>query len=174
MIQIRPALPEDAPALAEFGARTFGIAFGPANKEQDVRDYLASHYGTDIQAQEIVDPDIPTLLAEEEGELIGYAQLRLNSSHPSLSSSSPVELWRIYIESDRKGSGLAHLLMDSVKSEALAHGGDVLWLSVWKENPRAIAFYQKEGFVIVGEKDFWVGADRQFDYVMSVGLKPVT
>jgi ribosomal protein S18 acetylase RimI-like enzyme len=172
MIQIRPAQPEDAPVLAEFGARTFGIAFGPSNTEQDLHDYLASHYGTDIQAKEIIDPDIPTLIAEEEGELIGYAQLRLKSSHPSLYSSSPVELWRIYIESDRKGSGLAHLLMDSVKSEALAHGGDVLWLSVWKENPRAIAFYKKEGFVIVGEKDFWVGADRQFDYVMSLALEP--
>ena len=29
-----------------------------------------------------------------------------------------------------------------------------MWLFVWKENPRAISFYKKAGFEIIGSYDF--------------------
>jgi diamine N-acetyltransferase len=47
-----------------------------------------------------------------------------------------------------------------------------MWLSVWERNPRAIAFYGKCGFRMVGSKDFWVGSDRQTDHVMVLELRP--
>lgn len=169
-MKIREAQPTDAMALAEFGARTFEIAFGPDNNPQDMHDYLMSHYSQAIQRQEIADPNIPTLLAEDSGEMVGFVQLRLDSKHPSVESESVIELWRLYVEPDRMGKGLAQKLMHAVKETARQHGGRALWLSVWKENPRAIAFYQKEGFRIVGEKDFWVGSDQQFDFVMQLDL----
>ncbi|MGD8602973.1 MAG: GNAT family N-acetyltransferase [Anaerolineales bacterium] len=169
-MQIRPATPSDAQALAAFGARTFEIAFGPYNTSQDLRDYLESHYSTEIQREEISNPGIVTLLAEEGGELVGFVQLRLDSGQASVSSHVPLELWRIYVEPDRMGDGLAQVLMEAAKNRAQRHGATALWLSVWQENPRAIAFYQKEGFRIVGEKDFWVGSDQQFDFVMQYDL----
>lgn len=171
-MRIRHATLADAQALAEFGARTFEIAFGPDNTAEDMKDYLQSHYGVEIQSLEIEAPNIATLLAEVEDKLIGFVQLRLGSTHPHVDSTSPVELWRIYIEPDRIGSGLAPVLMQAAKREARKCGGDALWLSVWQENPRAIAFYHKEGFSIVGEKEFWVGSDQQLDFVMMLDLAP--
>jgi ribosomal protein S18 acetylase RimI-like enzyme len=169
-MRIRHATSSDAQVLAEFGARTFEAAFGHDNKPQDMQDYLQSHYSVELQSLEIADPKIVTLLAEDEGELVGFVQLRLGSTHSSVTSTSPIELWRIYIEPDRMGSGLAQALMEAAKREAIHNGGDAMWLSVWQENPRAIAFYRKEGFEIVGEKDFWVGSDQQFDFVMMLDL----
>jgi ribosomal protein S18 acetylase RimI-like enzyme len=49
-------------------------------------------------------------------------------------------------------------------------GGRTLWLSVWERNPRAIAFYEKTGFRNAGTKDFWVGSDRQTDFVLVADL----
>jgi len=43
----------------------------------------------------------------------------------------------------------------------------VLWLGVWERNARAIAFYRKQGFEVVGEQEFMLGADRQRDLVMA-------
>ena len=43
----------------------------------------------------------------------------------------------------------------------------MLWLGVWQENPRAIAFYQRSGFNIVAEQTFMLGSDRQMDFVMA-------
>lgn len=169
-MNIRSAQPGDAGALAAFGARTFAIAFGPDNNPDDLRDYLESHYSQEIQQEEIINPAIPTLVAEKDGNLVGFVQLRLGSNHPSVSSDAPAELWRIYIEPELMGTGLAQALMGAAKELAQSHGASALWLSVWQKNPRAIAFYQKEGFQIMGEKDFWVGSDQQFDYVMQVDL----
>ncbi|MFN7984164.1 MAG: hypothetical protein U0Q11_20145 [Vicinamibacterales bacterium] len=38
---------------------------------------------------------------------------------------------------------------------------------MWEHNPRAIAFYRKFGFEIVGDHVFTVGTDPQRDLVMS-------
>jgi ribosomal protein S18 acetylase RimI-like enzyme len=42
-----------------------------------------------------------------------------------------------------------------------------IWLSSWKINDRANAFYRKWGFREVGEKTFVVGTDVQKDFVMA-------
>ena len=45
-----------------------------------------------------------------------------------------------------------------------------MWLGVWERNPRAIAFYIKSGFVVVGSHVFIVGNDRQTDLVLVSSL----
>ena len=42
-----------------------------------------------------------------------------------------------------------------------------MWLDVWEENPRAIAFYTKWRFAVVGRQDFVLGSDVQHDLLMS-------
>ena len=44
---------------------------------------------------------------------------------------------------------------------------DLIWLGVWEQNPRAIAFYTKWGFVEVGAQTFRLGSDLQRDLVMA-------
>ena len=76
------------------------------------------------------------------------------------------------------GTGGCNLVLDGNKAvgarllaacldAARAAGATDLWLGVWQENPRAIAFYRKHGFEIVGEKTFVVGSDPQTDWVMA-------
>jgi ribosomal protein S18 acetylase RimI-like enzyme len=56
--------------------------------------------------------------------------------------------------------------MEEVLRAARELEGGALWLSVWKRNPRAIAFYSKEGFTIRGDAVFRVGTDLQSDHIM--------
>jgi ribosomal protein S18 acetylase RimI-like enzyme len=57
--------------------------------------------------------------------------------------------------------------MNAVFESARAHGARSVWLCVWQENPRAIAFYGKQGFITVGSQIFILGTDRQLDWVMA-------
>jgi ribosomal protein S18 acetylase RimI-like enzyme len=41
-----------------------------------------------------------------------------------------------------------------------------IWLGVWEDNPRGIAFYKKKMFVDVGSTFYMVGPDKQIDRVM--------
>jgi ribosomal protein S18 acetylase RimI-like enzyme len=45
----------------------------------------------------------------------------------------------------------------------------VVWLDVWERNTRAISFYERWGFVVVGEQDFVLGDDVQRDLLMARG-----
>jgi len=45
---------------------------------------------------------------------------------------------------------------------------------VWEENPRAINFYKKNGFVEFDKHIFVLGDDEQTDIMMRLDLKPLT
>jgi ribosomal protein S18 acetylase RimI-like enzyme len=166
-IAIRRALPTDAAALAEFAARTFADAFGAHNTPENMALYLAKTYGASQQAGEIANPAMTTILAECEGQLAGYAQLRQGPVPESVTGNSPIELLRFYVDRPWHGRGVARALLEAVDDEAMRLGAAVLWLAVWERNERAKAFYQKCGFVDVGSKAFVLGNDRQCDRVMA-------
>jgi len=57
--------------------------------------------------------------------------------------------------------------MQTCIDEAKQRRADVLWLDVWEKNPRAIAFYHKWGFTVVGEQGFQMGEELQHDLLMQ-------
>ena len=167
-ITIRPATRADAPVLAAFGERTFRDAFGADNRPEDVETYVRATYSAERQDAEIEDPTRVTLLAERDGVLAGYAQLRAGAEAPSsVSGPAPMELLRFYVDRTWHGHGVAHTMMDAVIEAAEARGARTLWLGVWERNPRAIAFYGKRGFRDVGCQPFKLGGDDQTDRVMA-------
>lgn len=163
---IRRAKPGDAAALAAFAARVFTETFGPDNRPEDVRTYVASTYGPAQQAGELGDADVVTVLAECRGELVGYVQARRQRAPACVTGQSPIELWRFYVDGSWHGKGLAQDLMTHVHQAARELGGRTIWLGVDERNARAIAFYAKCGFRDVGAHPFWLGNDRQMDRVM--------
>lgn len=164
--QIGKACAADAAELAEFGARTFAATFGADNTAEDLRLHLASAWSPELQAAEIGDPGIDTLLARVNGILAGFAQLRAGKAPACIATSRPVELVRFYVDKPWQGHGLAGQLMEAVLRQARGHGGRELWLGVWERNLRAQAFYRKHGFRQVGTQIFVVGIDPQTDHVM--------
>ena len=119
--------------------------------------------------------------------IVGVTQLILGPTEPCLTLPNPVELNRLYIEEAYQGSGLAASLVDEAGSVAKAaisarfnvssaKSGDgagepcSLWLGVWEDNPRAVRFYEKMGFKMVGEHSFLVGENVRRDWVME---KPI-
>jgi diamine N-acetyltransferase len=170
---IRLALPADAARLAEFGARTFADAFGADNTPENMSLYLARTYGVAQQTAELNDPAMCTIIAESDGRLAGFAQLRAGPAHESVTGETPIELLRFYVDRPWHGQGLAGALMTAVDREATRREAMVVWLSVWERNERAKAFYRKCGFAEVGEKVFVLGTDRQRDRVMARPPPPV-
>jgi ribosomal protein S18 acetylase RimI-like enzyme len=164
---IRPGRGEDAPALAVFAERSFRDAFAAQNRTEDLEQYLTRAYGERQQAAELSDPAVTTLVAETEGALAGFAQLRVGVVPACVTGSAPLELWRFYVDRSWHGRGLAQALMSAAVHAARARGADTLWLGVWELNPRAQAFYRKCGFVDVGHQRFQLGNAAQTDLVMA-------
>ena len=167
---IRRATAADGSTLAELAARTFRQAFGAQNRPEDLELHLQTRYGTRQQEAELRDPSMTAFLVELDGEAIGYAQVRAGPPPSCISGPAPLELFRFYVDEAWKGQGIARPLMDAVIAEARARSAERLWLGVWEENPRAIAFYGKCGFRDVGSQTFMVGTDPQRDRVLELQL----
>jgi ribosomal protein S18 acetylase RimI-like enzyme len=168
---VRPAVSADAARLAEFGARLFLETFGADNTPEDMAIYLGRTYGAAQQTAELDDPAMTTIVAEADGLLAGYAQMRAGPAPESVEGHPPIELLRFYVDRAWQGRGLARTLMRAVDDEAARRGAAVLWLAVWERNGRAKAFYRKCGFDDVGSKVFVLGTDRQTDRVMARPLR---
>ncbi len=123
-------------------------------------------YGEAIQASEIVNPKIETFVCDERGELVGYAQLRWGTAPPCVLALKPAELQRIYVDQRWHGAGIAQELMSQVLTAAVRGNADQVWLGVWENNPRAMAFYGKFGFNKVGHHVFQLGDDSQCDWIL--------
>ncbi len=164
---LRRGIPADAPRVASFGARAFQAAYGPDNTPEDMALYLEQAFAVGVIRAELDDPDCTFLLAEDGGRLVGYAMLRAGPAPGAVDAEDPVELVRIYAAPSRIGTGIGSALMAAALELAAAGAHRVIWLGVWGRNLRAIAFYERWGFVRVGEKTFVLGQDPQTDHVMA-------
>lgn len=167
---IRRGERQDAAVLAELARTTFYDTFASTNDPSDMALHLARAYGVDQQTAELQDPNITTLLVEQDDEAVAYAQIRNHHVPECVKSPQPIELWRFYVRRQWHGRGIAQALMERVKAEARQRGAETLWLGVWEKNDRARAFYSKCGFTDVGEHIFVFGTDPQTDRVMAVPL----
>jgi len=170
-VLIRPAVPADAEALAALARRTFLETFGPQYDPADMTAFLDGAYSPAKQLEELENPAWVTLLAEADGEPVGFAQLVLGSGMPCVAGPAPMELNRIYALRATHGTGLGNALMEAVLAEALAQGGGTLWLGVWERNDRAQAFYRRWGFERVGGHVFRVGSQCDTDDILARPLQ---
>lgn len=168
-IAVRLATPDDAATLTRLAARLFEDAFGADNTPQDMAAYVAATFTEARQRSELADPDSRVWFATMAGESepLGYAHVRISAPPEGVRARHPAELARLYVDRAWHGRGVAVALMDACLAQSRDWGCDGTWLGVWHRNPRAIAFYERHGFVQVGTYVFWIGDDAQTDWVME-------
>lgn len=166
-LAVRVATVADAARVAELARRTFVETFGAQNSAANMAAYVAATFGERLQAAELQDPRLITLLGDLEGVPVAYAQLRAGDAPACVTGIAPIELARFYVDSSWHGRGVAAQLMHAVVGTAAAQGARTLWLGVWEHNHRAIAFYRRHGFHDVGAHPFVLGDDVQTDRLMQ-------
>ena len=72
-----------------------------------------------------------------------------------------MEIKRFYVLKEFQGKGVGKILLDKALEIALQSKVDFIWLAVWEENPKAIKFYQKNGFLEFNKHIFKLGDDEQ-------------
>jgi len=166
-IHLRLASAHDNRLLAELGARTFRDTFGPDNTPEDMAAYSSAAFGPRQQAAELADTGTVFLIAEAEGETVGYARMKQGPAPECIAGALTIEIVRLYAVKAWIGRGVGAALMRGCLVQAQQRGCDVIWLDVWEKNQRAIAFYRAWGFVEVGTQPFVLGSDVQHDLLMA-------
>jgi ribosomal protein S18 acetylase RimI-like enzyme len=169
---VRVAQPSDAPNLATLARRTFYEAFASTVAEDSMQKYLVSSFAPEQVASEIADPDTVFLLADSDGVLLGYSKLHFGAPMPEVQGTSPVKLWRLYTLATNQSTGVGKALVTASVTHATTRGGKTLWLTVNNGNHRAIAFYERNGFVTTGETTFDLGGETHYDFLMEKAMTP--
>lgn len=125
-------------------------------------------------SSELADPRATFLIAEIEGTPAGYAKLLAGEAPDCVKGEAPIEIIRFYIDQQFHGSGVAHTLMQACFDLAKQLGHQTIFLGVWEHNPRAITFYRKWKFEIVGSHVFQMGDEAQNDFWMARELQTST
>ena len=165
-VTIRRATVADAALFTSIARSAFVDTFGKDNTPEDMAQYCAESFGEDVQRRELADERNTVIIAERAGEVVGYAMLRSKNAPNVVTDREALEIARLYALSSAIGTGVGASLMQRCLDIAVESGHRSVWLGVWEHNPRAIAFYERWGFVDVGEKSFTLGTDHQTDRVM--------
>ncbi|KQV60983.1 hypothetical protein ASC95_06070 [Pelomonas sp. Root1217] len=170
--QFRHATPEDAAALAAFGAQAFADTYRELSDAQEIADYVAEHFQPEVMAGVILDTTCTVLLAWVDEQLAGYAIVKVEPAPDCVAGPAPIHLWRIYLGEGFIGRGLGAALMHEVHAVARRRGAQTLWLGVYDRNVRAVAFYERFGFAQVGGQEFLFGGQIYIDPVYAAAVRP--
>jgi ribosomal protein S18 acetylase RimI-like enzyme len=168
---IRRVRPDEAAELTRLGARLFEATYRHLVDPADMAAHLASVFAADLQRAELIDPDVSTFLVHADDTPCGYLQVRRAPTPDAVDHAASIELRWFYLDPAFHGQGVAAEMMAAARVAARELGGAEMWLSVWRENPRAIAFYHKCGFMQVGTSEFDVGEDRRMDLIMVTSVR---
>ena len=135
-----------------------------------MEEYLSEALSTEQIATELLDPKCQFFLAEQDTKIVGYSKLRASEFPDCVTGDRPIELERIYVDQNQIGKGLGASLLNECLGYARQAGFAALWLGVWEQNARALAFYERFGFKVVGSHLFQLGSDPQIDLVMELPL----
>lgn len=158
-VRVRRAAAPDAARLAMLGGATFLVAFAHDHPGEALVDHIGAHHSQAWYADALADADRAIWIAETAlGAPIGYAVLAPPKiAHPT--GDDDLELMRLYVLPGWQGAALGVGLLRAVEREARDRGARRLVLCVYHANPRAQAFYAREGFVDTGSRQtFMVGA----------------
>ncbi len=157
--------------LEKIGRQTFFETFALGNTEENMKNYLDEGFSVAKLTTELNDNNTEFYFATLDNIVIGYLKLNFGQSQTELQDEKALEIERIYVLKDFHGKNVGQLLYDKAMQIARQKSADYIWLGVWEENPRAINFYKKNGFVEFDKHVFKLGNDEQTDIMMKLKLK---
>jgi ribosomal protein S18 acetylase RimI-like enzyme len=167
---ITPASIEDYKSIQSIGKETFFETFASGNSEEDMQKYLLESYSDQKVKEELSNEESMFFIAWEDDAPIGYLKINVGQAQTELQDPLSLEIERIYVKKSHQGKRIGQLLYDKALEVAKQSNKTSIWLGVWEENPRAIRFYEKNGFVAFDKHLFKVGDDEQTDIMMRKTL----
>jgi diamine N-acetyltransferase len=169
-IEIQKVSLNDIDELQKIGRQTFHETFSEANSEENMQRYLEEGFSFEKLTAELNDKNAEFYFATLNDQVIGYLKLNFGQSQTELKDDKALEIERIYVLKEYHGKKVGQFLYERAIEIARQKRADFVWLGVWEENPRAINFYKKNGFIEFDKHIFKLGDDEQTDIMMKLQL----
>lgn len=135
-----------------------------------MQHYLSVNFSLDQLSIELSETDSQFFIAWDKDGAVGYLKVNSGQAQSDLKEADSLEIERIYVLNAYHGKKVDQFLYGHALEMARQLGKSSIWLGVWEMNPRAIRFYEKNGFVTFGTHVFKMGEDEQTDLLMRKSL----
>lgn len=154
MIHIKRATPDDSHIIADIGKTSFLESHRHSASAADINSYVDRKYTTDAVNRELEDPHNIYHLIYYGIQPAGYSKIILNAENSFVPDKNITILDRLYLLKDYYGLNLGQKLLEHNIDISRSAGQTGMWLYTWIENLRAVSFYKRNGFKIIGSADF--------------------
>lgn len=162
--------PDHLDLLLEIARSTFIDSFKHLNDPEDFEAYLEEAFDREKIENELKNSEVFYYLVYNGTTSVGYFKLNSARAQTDISDPDAFEIERIYVCKEYQGLKIGNWMMAQIIEIAQKAGMVYLWLGVWEENQSAILFYQRLGFKKFKEHAFYIGKDKQSDWLMRLDI----
>ena len=170
MIKLISVSDQQVEELLALAKHTFTEAFQKQNSPENFNLYMRQAFHPTVLLEQLRHKDIKYYFISLEQQTVGYIKINENSAQSEQFDHPSIELERFYIQSQFQGQKIGEQVLKKVVQMAKDSGVAFLWLGVWEKNDKAIRFYERHGFKKFGTHPYFLGNDKQTDYLMKVDL----
>lgn len=162
----------NAYSLQQIGCETFKETFKEQNSPEDMDAYMSRAFDINQLKKELSNPSSQFYFIYFNDEIAGYLKINTGTAQSEQMGEEMLEIERIYVKNHYQQYGLGKRLFHQAIEIATENNKKFIWLGVWEKNENALAFYKKLGFVQTGSHSFYMGSDKQTDFIMAKELTP--
>ena len=156
MISIIKAGEKDYRYIVSIGKISVAEAHRGSCSVEDLNQFLETNYNDDAIRKELSDTKNTYHILNFNENPVGFSKIILNAGHPGIEQKNVTKLDRIYLLKEFFDLKLGfELLKFNIELSKRNHQSG-MWLYTWVGNTRAVNFYLKTGFTIIGSHDFKV------------------
>lgn len=143
-ITVRPAVLEDAERIAFVHARSWRQTYGRFVEDPDSSPWFAVEPRVAMWRTNLTEGTLSTVVGFDGDDLVGFGAAQATPTADDRDPVRPEELTMLYVLARAHGTGVGQALLDAVLGDRPAS----LWVA--EDNPRAQAFYRRNGFTADG------------------------
>lgn len=167
---IQKCTSSDLNTLVQISKKTFVDAFEVGNNSDDFKTYIDFAFEKSIIAEQLNNSNCSFYFVFKDAQLVGYFKLNENDAQTDIKSSEDIELERIYVLEEFQGHQIGKYMLQEALKLASDLSKRYIWLGVWEKNTDAIRFYEKYGFSKFDTHPYYIGEDKQTDWLMRFDL----
>lgn len=169
-VLIRYAHIRDVKNLAVLKQQVWISTYAIEGIRHEFSNYVLSEFTLDNVGKTIQNKNILLLIAEIDNHMIGCVEINFNNKCPLRGQQHYPEIKLLYVLERFTGIGIGKELLTNALTEIKKRNFKATWLTVYHENKRAIKFYKKMNFKMIGDTEFEMEGNRYKNNVMSIEI----
>ena len=162
-VSVRPAASADLAVIGEVATETWRATYAGKIPDRQITEFLATGYSHAALERSLQGLGPGLMVATLGQQVIGYAMAGQNRNHQG-------ELFAIYVLPKWQGKQAGWRLWRQAITYLRQRGYSEMVLWVLDSNIQARAFYERQGAIEMGERDFPVGSGivKEFGYHLAL------